>query len=156
MKHHSPNLYFPCVSKAFSLLVCLVWLNNRFEHDRCIKNSKKIRKNISYIESYSPDLIIIKLNISLRFKSLLLLPTLCKHVQDLDQAFTYQRKKRFWKNINPFSSYSWNTMHSEYCKCWFTGDPRQRAWTWRPPSVEWNFTCICIGSSERGDHRQRA
>ena len=63
----------------------------------CIRNSKKLRKNISYIESYSPDLIIIKLNISLRFKSLLLLPRLSKHVQDLDQAFTYQRKKDFEK-----------------------------------------------------------
>ena len=95
MKHHSPNLYFflYCISKAFSLLVCLVRLIYRFEHDRLIKKKKLIRKNISYIESYSPDLIFIKLNISLRFKRLLLLPMLSKHVQDLDQPFTYQRKK---------------------------------------------------------------
>ena len=77
--------------------MCLVRLIYGFEHDRRIKNSKKIQKNISYIESYSPDLIIIKLNISLHFKSLLLLPRLSKHVQDLEQAFTYQRKKNLKK-----------------------------------------------------------
>ena len=88
-------IFFPCVSTAFPLLVCLVRLIYRFEHDRrgAYQKEEKNSKNISYIESYSPDLIFIKLNISFRFKSLLLLPRLSKHVQDLDQAFNYQSKK---------------------------------------------------------------
>ena len=47
MKNYSPNLCFSLVSKAFSLLVCLVRLINRFKHDRHIKKKKKKSKKIS-------------------------------------------------------------------------------------------------------------
>ena len=37
-------MFFPCVSKAFSLLVCLVRLIYRFKHDWRIKKKKKFGK----------------------------------------------------------------------------------------------------------------